>query len=386
MGSSESRGGARRFAVEARRLGRTMAKPALRRGRLGASAEADAGAVADGDARDLSSVIGDCALYESSGRRPGRLPLDRAARAAHQSDGFVWIGLQQPTAEQFAVVAAEFDLPALAVEDAVAAHQRPKLEVYDDVVFVVLKPVRYVDPEEVVEVSEIALFVGPDFVVTVRHGSSGVLTEVRRELDHAGPELLRHGPTAVLYRAADRIVDEYEDVADQIAVDIEDIEAQVFGGDDHDHAQRIYKLKREVLEFRRAVTPLAVPLERLADGDVPGIAGGAEPFFRDVHDHLLRAGDAIEAHDRNLTDVLTADLAQVSVRQNQTAVRQNEDMRKISAWAAIALVPTAIAGIYGMNFDNIPELHWKYGYFIVLGVIAGVCLLLHRLFRRNGWL
>jgi magnesium transporter len=160
----------------------------------------------------------------------------------------------------------------------------------------------------------------------------------------------------------------------------------VFSTDPGDYAERIYKLKREVLEFRRAVAPLAGPLERLAAGTVPGVSDGLRQHFRDVHDHLLRAADAIEGHDRLLTDVLQANVARVGVQQSAVAVRQNEDMRKISAWAAIALVPTAIAGIYGMNFDNMPELNWKYGYFLVLAVIATACLSLHRLFKRNGWL
>lgn len=336
--------------------------------------------------RDLEDVIGDCAVYGTDGRRPGRVPLPAAAKAAQASDGFVWIGLQQPTAQEFEAIAAEFDLPELAVEDAVGAHQRPKLEVYGDVVFAVLKPVRYVDHNEVVDVSEIAIFLGPNFVVTVRHGYSDVLAEVRKEMDAAGSELLSYGPTAVFYRAADRIVDEYEDAAAQISVDVEEIEVQVFGGDDLDHAQRIYKLKREVLEFRRAVAPLATPLQHLAAGEIAGMSPAVTPYFRDVHDHLLRTIDIIESHDRMLTDVLSADLAQVNVRQSRTAVRQNEDMRRISAWAAIALVPTAIAGIYGMNFDNMPELGWKYGYFIFLGVILTTCVGLHRLFHRNGWL
>jgi magnesium transporter len=336
--------------------------------------------------RDLEAVIGDCAVYDESGRRPGRVPLGQAAAAAQANDGFVWIGLQQPTAAEFAQIAAEFALPPLAVEDAVVAHQRPKLEVYGDVVFAVLKPVHYVDHEEVVNVSEIAIFLGPHFVVTVRHGQSDVLAEVRKEIDSAEPELLSYGPTGVFYRAADRIVDEYEYAAAQISEDVEEIEVQVFSGDDCEYAKRIYKLKREVLEFRRAVSPLAAPLQKLADGAIPGIAPAVTPYFRDVHDHLLRATDVLDGQDRMLTDVLNADLAQVTVRQSRTSVRQNEDMRKISAWAAIALVPTAIAGIYGMNFNNIPELHWRYGYFIALGVILTTCVILHRLFRRNGWL
>ena len=368
---------------------RSVRRPvSLRKHLPGAGLPAPAAPLSADSTRTVEAVIGDCALYAPSGRRPGPLALEDAAPTAHTGEGWVWIGLQQPTAQEFALVAQQFDLPPLAVEDAIAAHQRPKLEIYGDVVFVVLKPVRYVDSDEVVQVSELAIFIGRDFVVTVRHGDSDVLQQVRAEMDNApaGSPLLVHGPIGVLYRTADRVVDVYEDVAECIGVDVEEIEEQVFGGDDHDHAQRIYKLKREVMEFRRAVAPLAGPLDRLATRQVPHVPEEAGPYFRDVHDHALRASDAIESHDRLLSDVLTADLAQVSVRQNQTAVRQNEDMRKISAWAAIALVPTAIAGVYGMNFDNMPELHWKYGYFLVLTVILCTCLSLHRLFRHNGWL
>ncbi|MFC6852577.1 magnesium and cobalt transport protein CorA [Aquipuribacter hungaricus] len=259
---------------------------------------------------------------------------------------------------------------------------------YGDVLFAVLKPIRYVDSEEVVETAEIAVFVGRTFVVTVRHGVSDVLAGVRRDLDQAGQghDLLAHGPAGVLYAAADRVVDAYDEVADAIDIDIEQIEGQVFGGDEEDHAQRIYKLKREVLEFRRAVAPLERPLQRLTETDVPHVPAALRPFFRDVHDHAERAAERVEGHDRLLTDVLSADLAQVSVRQNRTAVRQNEDMRKISAWAAIALVPTAVAGIYGMNFQYMPELGWRFGYPAVLLLILVVCLGLARLFRRNGWL
>jgi magnesium transporter len=343
--------------------------------------------------RDVNDVIGDCGVYEDGRRRPGRVPLHEAREVASSTSGFVWIGLQQATPEQIATVAEEFHLPPLAVEDAVIAHQRPKLEAYDDVLFVVLKPVRYVDHEEVVDVAEIAMFLGPNFVVTVRHGESDVLHQVRTELDAGSSDLLQHGPTGLLYRTADLVVDGYEEAISYIDEDVDQIETQVFSAATDDNSERIYKLKREIAEFRRAVLPLATALQRLADGAVPGIATGSAPYFRDVHDHVLRAADAIEGHDRLLTDILQADLSRVAarqseiaVRQNEIAVRQNEDMRKISAWAAIALVPTAIAGIYGMNFDHMPELHWRYGYFIALGVIAGACSALYRLFRRNGWL
>jgi magnesium transporter len=344
--------------------------------------------------RDLDEVIGDCGHYVDGRRRPGRVPLERAGRLARSTSGFVWIGLQQPDEEQINAVAAQFDLPPLAVEDAVKAHQRPKLDVYGDVVFAVLKPVRYVDHDEVVDVTEIAVFIGPTFVVSVRHGESDVLRRIRAELDSGTGQASPHGPSWVLYRAADLVVDGYEEAITHIDGDVDEIESEVFASDETEgHSQRIYKLKREIAEFRRAVVPLTVALERLAEGNVPGIDEASAPYFRDVHDHALRAADAIEGHDRLLSDVLQADLARVAarqsaiaVRQNEISVRQNEDMRKISAWAAIALVPTAIAGIYGMNFHHMPELTWRYGYFGVLGVIAGLCTLLYLLFRRNGWL
>jgi magnesium transporter len=329
------------------------------------------------------------------------LSAGRAAQLARRTHGFVWIGLQQPTAADVAAIAREFDLPPLAVEDAVKAHQRPKLEVYDGILFMVLKPVTYIDHDEVVAISEIAVFIGSTFVVTVRHGTSDVLRRVRQELDAGDLGLLKHGPTGVLYRTADLVVDGYEATIELINDDVDEIESQVFSVTDaEDHSERIYKLKREIAEFRRAVQPLAAPLAKLAEGTVPHTDPRAATYFRDVHDHVLRAGDAIDGHDRLLSDVLQADLAraaarqskiaaeqsEIALQQNEIAVRQNEDMRKISAWAAIALVPTAIAGIYGMNFDNMPELSWRYGYFVVLGVIATVCFVLHRLFKRNGWL
>ena len=334
----------------------------------------------------VERVIGDCAVYEQGTRRPGRVPLEHAAAAAAGTDGFVWVGLQQPTAADVEAVALEFGLPALAVEDAVKAHQRPKLELYGDIVFAVLKPVTYLDSQEVIEVAEVAVFVGRSFVVTVRHGDSAVLATVRRELEAGELDAASTGPMCVLYQAADHIVDEYERAIASIDDDVAEIETEVFSTSTGDHAERIYKLKREVLEFRRAVAPLAAPLERLAAGNVPGTPAALRPYFRDVHDHLLRAADTIDGQDRLLTDVLQANVARVGVQQSAVAVRQNEDMRKISAWAAIALVPTAIAGIYGMNFENMPELTWRFGYFLVLAVIATACLSLHRLFKQNGWL
>ncbi len=341
--------------------------------------------------RNVEDVIGDCAVYDSGLRRSTRLPMQQAARAARATAGFVWIGLQNPSAEDVLHVAQEFGLPDLAVEDAISAHQRAKLEVYERQWFMVLRPVRYVDSQEIVDVEEIAVFVSDHFLITVRHGSTDVLTRVRKELDDgkldAGGTI---GPIAVLHRMADLIVDDYAVVAQSIDDDIAEIEQQVFGEREADHTERIYKLKREVLEFRRAVLPLGEPMFRLMGGQVPGMEAGRDKkvrqHFRDVHDHILRVTDEIERQDSLLSDVLQANVARLSVTQNEVATRQNEDMRKISAWAAIGLVPTAIAGIYGMNFDNIPELRWHYGYYLALGVIFAVSFGLWSLFKRNHWL
>jgi magnesium transporter len=335
---------------------------------------------------EVDRSVADCAVYDGGKRRGGRLSVPEARQAAHTvRDGFVWLGLVEPTADEIAAVAAEFELPALAVEDAVKAHQRPKLERYGEVLFVVVKPVRYIDHDEIVDVDEVAVFLGETFVVTVRHGDNDVVSRVRKDLGDDSP-LLELGPSAVLYRLLDIVVDGYGEVAQEIDIDVADIEVQVFGGDPSDHSERVYKLKREVLQFRSAVVPLAPAVEDLAGGAVTGVNPTTADYFRDVHDHLLRIGDQIESYDGLLTGVLQADLARVAVRQNEAAARQNEDVRKISAWAAIALVPTAVAGIYGMNFDNMPELHTRYGYFVVLAVIASVCVGLYVQFRRNDWL
>jgi magnesium transporter len=331
-------------------------------------------------------VIADCALY-SAGRRRHRIDdLRLALREAEKEDGFVWIGLVEPTADEFDLIAEGFDLPELAIEDAIRAHQRPKLERYGGVTFAVVKPVHYVDHVEVVEVSELAIFLGERFVIVVRHGDTTIPAQVRAALE-ADPEMLQHGPPAVLHGILDKAVDQYLDVAAAIDIDLDEIEDQVFGDDpSSDHAERIYKLKREVQQFRRAVVPLVAPLTRLAEEEVPCIPTYSRPYFRDVQDHALRAAELIEAADALLTGVMQADLAQVTVEQNRVTVQQNSDMRKISAWAAIALVPTAIAGLYGMNFDDMPALHTRFGFWVVLAGIGAVCLVLYRAFRRNRWL
>ena len=323
-------------------------------------------------------MIVDCGLYENGHRHPGTLPFDEVASACHRKDAFVWIGLYEPTEAEFDTVRREFELHELAVEDAIKAHQRPKLEVYDDTILSVLKTARYIDETEDVEIGEIQLFVGSGFIVVVRHGEGSPLAGVRHQVEQR-PDLLRCGPAAVAHAIVDKVVDDYGPVLNGIENDIREVEFQVFAAQDFPHvAERIYKLKREVLELHQATVPLGDPLEQLARG-WHRVPEDLTEYFRDVHDHLLRTVDRVAAARDLLTSVLEANLTRVNVRQN-------EDMRKISAWAAIALLPTAVAGIYGMNFDNMPELRWRYGYFVVVGFIAVACFVLHRLFRRNGWL
>jgi magnesium transporter len=323
-------------------------------------------------------VIVDAAVYENGLRQPGELTLDDVSAACHRENAFVWLGLYEPTEEEFDAVRREFELHELAVEDAVSAHQRPKLEVYDDSVFVVLKTARYVDEHEVVEIGEIMMFVGQGFIVVVRHGEGSPLAGVRKRVEDR-PDLLRCGPGAVAYAITDQVVDDYLPAINGIDNDIQEVEYEVFSSTQADRAERIYKLKREVLELHTSIAPLLEPLDKLVNQHYAFVPDELTEYFRDIHDHLLREVAQVQNFRDLLTSVLEANLTRVSVRQN-------EDMRKISAWVAIAAVPTMIAGLYGMNFDNMPELDWEYGYFIVLGVIAGACLLLYRAFRKSGWL
>lgn len=334
----------------------------------------------------MGSVIVDCAIYRDGHRTDGPEDLSDALAGARSAGGFVWIGLHEPTPEEFDLVSQEFGLHPLAVEDALKAHQRPKLEVYDDSLFAVLKPVVYEPESDAVSTGELMIFLGDAFAVVVRHGEGSPLKAVRRRLEHE-PELLGKGPTAVLYAIADAAVDHYLEVAVELQNDLEELEAEVFspdGGGSRHTASRIYTFKRQVLEFRRATGPLAPPLARLAGtglygAGVPFVNDRARPFFRDVNDHLTRVNESVESLDRLVSDILSAHLA-------QTGVRQNDDMRKISAWAAMAAVPTMLAGIYGMNFDHMPELHWVWGYPAVIALMAVLEVLLYRQFKRRGWL
>ncbi len=324
-------------------------------------------------------MIVDCAVYEDGMRRTGSIELSSALEEGRRrTDGFVWIGLAEPDDDELATVAEGFHLHPLAVEDATKAQQRPKLEVYGDNLFLVVKAARYVDREEVVELSQLMLFIGKGFVVTVRHGESDVFAEVRSTIEKV-PDELGCGPLGVLHAVLDRVVDDYATVLRGLDVDIEEIEKQVFSEITANHGQRIYKLKREVLEFRQAVEPLGEPLQQLMGGRIPQAGSVPVEYFRDVHDHVLRVADRIRVVDALLDSALDVNLTQVSVRQN-------EDMRKISAWVAIAGVSTLIAGVYGMNFEHLPELGWILGYPFALALMASSSLYLYFQFRRRGWL
>ncbi|MGW0605810.1 magnesium and cobalt transport protein CorA [Streptomyces sp. NPDC002640] len=334
----------------------------------------------------LGSTVVNCVVYRAGVRQDGPRSVDEAVRLARRyRDGFVWLGLHEPTAEQFADVAELFGLHPLAVEDAIHAHQRPKVESYGDVLFSVLKTVTFVEHDEltatseVVDTGEIMVFTGPRFVVTVRHGSHGSLGPLREELE-SRPAQLAYGPSAVLHAVADHVVDEYLSVAAAVQDDIEAVETQVFSPDNRTaDPGRIYQLKRELLEFKRAAVPLALPLARLATDPAAPVGEEMRAYFRDVADHLARVTEQITSFDALLDSVLQAHLAQVTVAQN-------EDMRKITAWAAIIAVPTMVCGVYGMNFEHMPELGWRYGYAWAIGVIVVACFFIHRGFKRNGWL
>ncbi|MDO0932301.1 magnesium and cobalt transport protein CorA [Streptomyces sp. DG2A-72] len=334
----------------------------------------------------LGSSVVNCVTYRDGARDlAGGDLVDAVQRVRKHGDGFVWLGLHEPTDQEFAGIAELFDLHPLAVEDAIEAHQRPKLERYDETLFAVFKTVCYVEHEEltatseVVNTGEIMVFVGREFVITVRHGRHGSLGPLREELE-SDPQQLAQGPAAVLHAIADHVVDDYLSVTDSVQGDIDEVETAVFAENGaRVDPGRIYQLKRELLELKRAVVPLGRPLEDLATRPIRVVDPDIQAYFRDVSDHLLRAKEQIAAFDELLNSILQAHLAQVTVAQN-------EDMRKITAWAAIIAVPTMVCGVYGMNFDHMPELHWQFGYPLVMAVISVACLTLYRGFRRSGWL
>ncbi|HEX2704638.1 MAG TPA: magnesium and cobalt transport protein CorA [Candidatus Lustribacter sp.] len=324
-------------------------------------------------------MIIDQAIYRHGRREACEDLSDAVTMLREEDEGFVWVGLKDPSDAEFALVNTELDLHPLAVEDAVSGNQRPKADIYDETMLVVLKTLRYIEASSDIETGEVMVFVGDRFVVTVRRGEGNPLAGVRLRLE-ANPEQLELGPGAVLHAITDSVVDNYIAIDIELARDLDAIEEEVFSGTLEVDPAEIYRLKREVLEYRRAAEPLLEAMRTFHGHKVRElIHPDCLPFFRDVEDHLHRVNDHARTYDRLLTDVLHAHLAQLQVQQN-------EDMRKISAMVALAAVPTMIAGIYGMNFAHMPELEESWGYPAVLLLMLGACGFIYHAFRKANWL
>ena len=357
-----------------------------------------------GWAYDVYMIVAN-AIYVDGRRAVEPTSLQETYEACREQHGLAWIGLYEPTEEEFSSVAEEFGLHPLAVEDAIKAHQRPKIEQYDGTMFVVLRPARYIDETETVEFGEIHVFVGEDFVVTVRHGEATTLARVRRELE-ALPELLRRGPVAILYAIMDHVVDDYAPVVAGLENDIDEIETEVFGGN-MAVSRRIYELSREAIQCRRATAPLAEVLSNLVEDDAYQVDPEVRRYLRDVWDHTLRLTDKVVGLGELLQNILSVNLTLVNLSQSeqvtkltevnikqteevnsltQSSIAQNDQVKKITAWAAILVVPTIVTGVYGMNFEYMPELHWLLGYPLALALIVLVSVGLYFIFKRAGWL
>jgi magnesium transporter len=334
----------------------------------------------------------DNAIYVEGRRVATPATLDETFELMKATKGFAWIGLYRPSEQEVRSVAAEFDLHHLAVEDALKGHQRAKLERYGDVLFVVLRPARYLDVEERVEFGELHIFVGPDFVVTIRHAETPNLAKVRQRMQEA-PDLLALGPEAVLYAILDEVVDEYQPVLGGLQNDIDEIEDELFDGESH-VSRRIYGLSREVNDFQRATQPLNDMIESLRLGfEKYHVDVELHRHLRDVLDHTLRVVERGEAFRQLLQNALTVHATLVGQRQNdemrhltETSLAQNEQVKKISSWAAIGFAPTLVGTVYGMNFRYMPELHWEFGYPFALGLMVAVGLVLYAAFKKRNWL
>lgn len=337
-------------------------------------------------------TVVDNAIYVDGHRTSDPSSLDQTFEEMSDRRGMAWIGLYRPDETELREIEAEFGLHPLALEDALNGHQRPKLDRYDDALFTVLRPARYVDSTEELEFGEVHVFTGPDFVVTVRHAESPDLGRVRRRLE-ADPELLARGPMAVLYGIVDEVVDQYEPVVAGLENDIDEIEDQLFANDST-VARRIFGLTREVVDFQRAVGPLIPILERLqGDAQSFGIDLEIKRAFRDVHDHAIRIVERSASFRTILENALMLHSTLVTQRQNDAmaemtefSLTQNEQVKKVSGWAAILFAPTLVGTIYGMNFDHMPELHWTFGYPMALGLMAATSVTLYAVFKRKGWL
>jgi magnesium transporter len=328
-------------------------------------------------------MIANTAVYRDGSRlhvdvKPDDLEGIRQAVLAGQPGGFVSVGLHEPDEAEMARVAEIFGLHRLAVEDALHPVQRPKLEQYGDMVFLVLRTLWYVKESDTINGGQVALFMGPDYIVTVRQGAQFELESVRQDLE-AHTEVLKQGPAAVVYAVCDRVVDIYEDVVSELETDVDEVETSVFSGERTHASKRIYELNRELTTMRRAFEPLQTPMQQFADAKIRGVSADAAAFFRDVADHLARVSDAVGSLDNQLSSAFDANLSRIGVQQN-------DDMRRMSAWAAIFAVITVLAGIYGMNFTNMPELGWSFGYPVLLLVMIGLSVVLYRKFKKSGWL
>ena len=323
-------------------------------------------------------MIVENAIYVDGRRSEEPASLQETYEAVRDRRGVAWIGLYRPTQEEFASVAGEFGLHPLAVEDAIKAHQRPKLERYGETLFVVLRAARYLDRSETVEFGEVHVFVGKDFVVTVRHGEALDVGKVRRRME-GDADLLKRGPEAILYAIMDRVLDDYAPVVAGLENDIDEIETEVFSGN-AGVSRRTYQLSREVIEFQRAADPLPGMLSGLMAGfEKYGTDPELQRYLRDVQDHAIQVTERVAGFREILQNILSVNLTLVGLQQN-------DEVKKVSAWAAILFAPTLIGTIYGMNFDHMPELHWSLGYPFALVMMVAVCLVLYLVFKRRGWL
>jgi magnesium transporter len=350
-------------------------------------------ATTDVEPRDQRPSMVDSAIYSKGRRVASPRSLAETYRALDDTrDGVAWIGLYRPSEQELMSLAEEFGLHQLAIEDAIVAHQRPKLERYDGVLFVVLKAANYLDVPEEVDFGELHLFVGPNFVITVRHSESPDLSHVRQRMERE-PELLALGTQAILYAIIDAVVDAYSPVVAGLANDIDEIETQVFGGDAL-VSRRIYELSREVIDFQRATHPLTSVMIALEHGSEKyGVTQELQRGLRDVADHLILVNERVDGFRQLLRDILTVNSTLVSERRNEEMARlahsthrQGEEVKKISSWAAILFAPSLVAGIYGMNFTHMPELDWALGYPLAVLAMLGLSTVLYVVFRKRGWL
>ncbi|WP_078959778.1 magnesium and cobalt transport protein CorA [Streptomyces sp. NRRL B-24085] len=346
----------------------------------------------DAEPPEPPSIV-QAALYRDGVRVSSPASLaDTFRELREQPSGMAWIGLARPPESELLSLAEEFDLHPLSVEDAMEAHQRPKLERYGDTLFVVLRAARYLDAPEEVDFGELHVFVGPDFVITVRHGAAPDLSAVRHRMEQT-PELLRLGPEAVLYAILDAVVDGYAPVVAGVQNDIDEIETEVFRGDP-EVSRRIYELSREMVEFQRATRPLVGMLHALMAGFAKyGTDEELQRYLRDVADHVTHTSERVDGFRQALTDILTVNATLVTQQQNaemralaEAGFEQNEEIKKISSWAAILFAPTLVGTIYGMNFTHMPELSWRFGYPFAIGLMGVVCVSLYVIFKRRDWL